>query len=64
MYELRSQIQERVRAARTSLVEARATGDDYLATVREGEIDALARVAAEHDLTIPELDRGPAPSAS
>ncbi len=62
MYELRSQIQERVRAARTSLVEARAAGDDYLATVREGELDALARVAAEHDLTIPELDRGSAAS--
>ncbi len=55
MTELSAQIRERVVEARTSLDEARESGDDYLATVREAELDSLARLAGEHELTIPEL---------
>ena len=52
MDELRNQINERVQAARTSLESARATGDDYLAGVREGELDSLARLAQANDLDL------------
>ena len=52
MDELRNQINERVQAARTSLESARAAGDDYLAGVREGELDSLARLAQANDLDL------------
>lgn len=53
MDEFKNQISERVHAARTSLESARAAGDDYLAGVREGELDSLARLAEANDLDLP-----------
>ncbi len=47
------------RAARTvqSLRSAQEAGDDFLASVREAELEGLARLATEHGLRIPELSR-------
>jgi hypothetical protein len=50
--EFHNEIQRRAREARSSLAEARATGDDYLAGIRLGEIQSLARIAAEHGLVL------------
>lgn len=55
MTELSDQIRQRALDALASLREARASGDDYLAQVREAELETLARLADEHGLTIPEL---------
>ena len=52
MTEFHNEIQRRAREARSSLAEARATGDDYLAGIRLGEIQSLARIAAEHGLVL------------
>ena len=57
MTELSSQIRERVLDCLTSLDDARTHGDDYLAQIREGELENLTRVADEHGLVIPELRR-------
>lgn len=55
MREFVSEVSERVVEARRSLAEADATGDDYLAGVRLGELESLARLAAEHDVEVPGL---------
>ena len=39
-----------------SLRKAQESGDDYLASVREAELENLARLASEHGLRIPELN--------
>lgn len=52
MADFHSEIRRRVADAQSSLAEARATGDDYLADVRLGEIQSLARLAAEHEVTL------------
>lgn len=56
MSEFASEMSGRVDAARTSLVDAEAEGDDYLVDVRVGELESLARVAAEHGVEVPGLD--------
>ena len=56
MSEFASEISERVAQARASLAEAEATGDDYLVRIRVGELESLARLAADHDLTVPGLE--------
>jgi len=53
--EFTNQIIVRIRAARAALAVARAAGDDYLAGVREGELDSLNRLAATHDVTLSEV---------
>ncbi|HZI96289.1 MAG TPA: hypothetical protein VFD41_02050 [Actinomycetales bacterium] len=55
MSEFASEMTDRVTAARTSLADAAAQGDDYLVDVRVGELESLARVAAEHDVEVPGL---------
>ena len=52
MDELKNQITARVTAARISLVSARAAGDDYLVSIREGELESLARLAEANDLDV------------
>lgn len=55
MSEFASEITERVAQASSSLADAQAEGDDYLVDVRVGELEELARVAADHDVEVPGL---------
>ena len=55
MTEFHSEITQRATRAAQSLRTAQESGDDYLATVREAELESLARLADEHGLRIPEL---------
>jgi hypothetical protein len=55
MTEFHSEITQRANRAAQSLRKAQESGDDYLATVREAELESLARLADEHGLRIPEL---------
>jgi hypothetical protein len=55
MSEFASEITERVAQASTSLRNASNAGDDYLVEVRVGELEDLARVAADHDVEVPGL---------
>lgn len=50
-----AEIADRVAEAQASLKKARSSGDDYLADIRLGELDSLARLAREHDLDVPGL---------
>jgi hypothetical protein len=50
--EFRSEIRERVAQTRTSLADAREHGDDYLVEIRLGELESLARLAAEHGVAV------------
>jgi hypothetical protein len=50
--EFHNEISRRAQEAQKSLADARATGDDYLAGVRLGEIQSLARIAADHGLVL------------
>ena len=45
-------ISTRILAATRALDEARSAGDDYLADVHLGELESLARVAADHGLVL------------
>lgn len=49
-------INDRISQTTRALDEARSTGDDYLAEVRLGELESLARVAAEHGIRVEGLD--------
>jgi len=53
--EFASELTDRVHAASTSLARAEAEGDDYLVEVRLGELESLARSAADHGLDVPGL---------
>lgn len=55
MTEFHTEITQRAARAAQSLRTAQESGDDYLATVREAELESLARLADEHGLRIPEL---------
>jgi hypothetical protein len=55
MSEFANEITERVAQASTSLSEATENGDDYLVDVRVGELEDLARIAADHDVEVPGL---------
>jgi hypothetical protein len=57
MTELHHEISHRAARATESLRQAQQSGDDYLASVREAELENLARIATEHGLRIPELSR-------
>lgn len=57
MNEFHTEITDRASRAVQSLRIAQETGDDYLASVREAELETLARLADEHGLRIPELAR-------
>jgi putative N-acetylmannosamine-6-phosphate epimerase len=45
-------ISTRISETRQALDEARSAGDDYMADVRLGELESLARVAADHGIRI------------
>jgi hypothetical protein len=47
-----SEVRDRVIEARRSLAEAQASGDDYLAGVRVGELESLARLASENGVDL------------
>ncbi len=55
MTEFHTEISRRAAHAVQSLNTARENGDDYLASVRQGELENLARLADEHGLRIPQL---------
>lgn len=55
MIELAAHIRRRTREALASLHQAQAEDDIHLTSVRLGELDSLARTAAEHDVDVPEL---------
>lgn len=56
MTEFHNEIRRRTADAQKSLVEARAAGDDYLAEIRLGEIQSLARIAADHGVVLDGVD--------
>ncbi len=55
MSELTLALRTRTQDALASLAQARADDDEQLMHVRLGELNSLARTAAEHDLDMPEL---------
>lgn len=55
MSEFASEMTDRVHAASTSMAHAEAEGDDYLVDVRLGELESLARSAADHGVEVPGL---------
>lgn len=55
MTEFHSEITRRAVRVTELLHAARDTGDDYLASVHEAELENLARLAREHGLRIPAL---------
>lgn len=56
MSEFASNVNERVREARSALDHARAEGDDYLVGVHTGQLESLARLAEENDLPLAAAD--------
>jgi hypothetical protein len=50
--EFRSEINSRIAETRDELSAAAASGDDYLVGVRLGQLESLARIAADHDLPL------------
>ena len=55
MTEFHHEITHRATRALQSLRAAQETGDDYLASLKEAELENLARLAHEHGLRVPEL---------
>jgi hypothetical protein len=55
MTEFHHEITHRAARAVQSLRAAQESGDDYLVSVREAELENLARLAQEHGLRVPEL---------
>ncbi|MEJ5868867.1 hypothetical protein WDV85_14090 [Pseudokineococcus sp. 5B2Z-1] len=58
MSEFATNVNERVREARSALDSARAEGDEYLVGVHTGELESLARLAQENDVALPEGGAG------
>ncbi len=52
MTEFLSEIRRRIAQTREDLAVARAEGDDYLLGVRLGELESLARLAAENGIEV------------
>ena len=55
MTEFHHEITHRAVRAVQSLRAAEESGDDYLVSVQQAELENLARLAAEHGLQVPEL---------
>jgi len=55
MTEFHHEITHRAVRAVQSLRAAEESGDDYLVSVQQAELENLARLAAEHGLRVPEL---------
>ncbi|MDN5789897.1 MAG: hypothetical protein L0H25_03380 [Micrococcales bacterium] len=56
MSEFIEQIRERVHSVLQDLDRARRDGDDYAVQVHTGQLESLARVAAEHGVSLPVLE--------
>lgn len=56
MTDFQSEFRQRAAEAQRALAEARDTGDDYLVEVRLGEIESLARLGAEHQIQLDDLE--------
>jgi hypothetical protein len=52
MSDFTSELRQRVAEAQRSLAEAGETGDDYLVRLSLGQIESLARLAAENQVTV------------
>lgn len=52
MSDFRHEISNRIAQTRGQLSQAEATGDDYLVEIHLGELESLARIAAEHDVSV------------
>lgn len=52
MTQFRNEIMHRIAHVRAQLDAARAAGEDYLVEVHLGELESLARLAAEHDVHV------------
>jgi hypothetical protein len=52
MGEFAVELQRRVQAAEESLRSAHQDGDDYLLSVRAGELESLQHLASEHDVVV------------
>jgi hypothetical protein len=46
------EISNRIAQTRGELSHAEESGDDYLVEVRLGELESLARIAADHDVAV------------
>lgn len=55
MGEFTREIEERMREALAALEQARASDDTYAVSVSLGEIDSLARLAADNDVIVAPL---------
>jgi hypothetical protein len=58
------EIQDRIDAARQSLAQAERDGDEYLASIRLGEIESLQRLEQENTGELPVLLDDAAPACS
>ncbi len=52
MSDFTTELRQRVAEAQRSLVEARDSGDDYLVQLSLGQIESLARLAAENQVDV------------
>ena len=52
MSDFSTELRQRVAQAQRSLVEARENGDDYLVRMTLGDIESLARLAAENHVQV------------
>jgi hypothetical protein len=52
MSDFTSELRQRVAEAQHSLAEARETGDDYQVQVSLGQIESLARLAADNQVSV------------
>jgi hypothetical protein len=52
MSDFTSELRQRVAEAQRSLVEARETGDDYLVQLSLGQIESLARLAVDNQVSL------------
>jgi hypothetical protein len=56
MTEFHAQLRARVVEAVQDLTAAQESGDDYSVDVHRADLENIARIAREHDLSLPELD--------
>lgn len=56
MSDFSSEIRRRVSDARQLVVEALASEDDYLAQIRQQELDDVTRLAVEHQVAVDRVD--------
>ena len=52
MSDFRREISNRIAQTRGQLSRAEESGDDYLVEVHLGELESLARIAADHDVSV------------